>query len=126
MTDSTISAAEREKANGLGIKAKLLLAFAGVAGLTLIGSAVALVSYARVDGAFDRVTGDGLPAITQSLQLAREAAEVTALAPVLLAADTQPDLAAARTTGPAAWTRPFRSSRRPRSAAAPSSGSRQR
>jgi len=56
------------------------------------------MSYGRVDDAFERVTADGLPAITQSLQLAREAAEVTALAPVLLAADSQAVLGAARLT----------------------------
>ena len=72
-------AAKRRGAGGLGIRTKLLLAFAGVAALTLLGSGVALVSYGHVNGAFERVTGDGLPAITQSLQLAREAAEVTAL-----------------------------------------------
>ena len=48
--------------------------------------------------AHSSVTGDGLPAITQSLQLAREAAEVTALAPVLLAADSPEALEAARAT----------------------------
>ncbi len=91
-------AAERRGAGGLGIRTKLLLAFAGVAALTLLGSGVALVSYGHVNGAFERVTGDGLPAITQSLQLAREAAEVTALAPVLLAADSPDALEAARAT----------------------------
>ena len=91
-------AAKRPGAGGLGIRTKLLLAFAGVAALTLLGSGVALVSYGHVNGAFERVTGDGLPAITQSLQLAREAAEVTALAPVLLAADLPDALEAARAT----------------------------
>ncbi|MFL4986909.1 MAG: methyl-accepting chemotaxis protein [Microvirga sp.] len=91
-------AAKRPGAGGLGIRTKLLLAFAGVAALTLLGSGVALVSYGHVNGAFERVTGDGLPAITQSLQLAREAAEVTAIAPVLLAADSPDALEAARAT----------------------------
>ncbi|HKH33566.1 MAG TPA: HAMP domain-containing protein [Beijerinckiaceae bacterium] len=98
MTETIATTAERDGATGLGIKSKLLLAFAGVAGLTLVGSGVALMSYGRVDDAFERVTADGLPAITQSLQLAREAAEVTALAPVLLAADSQAALGAARLT----------------------------
>src|SRR5215207_7676334 len=98
MTETIATTAERDGATGLGIKSKLLLAFAGVAGLTLVGSGVALMSYGRVDDAFERVTADGLPAITQSLQLAREAAEVTALAPVLLAADSQAVLGAARLT----------------------------
>ena len=92
------AAAKPRGAGGLGIRTKLLLAFAGVAALTLLGSGVALVSYGHVNGAFERVTGDGLPAITQSLQLAREAAEVTALAPVLLAADSPEALEAARAT----------------------------
>jgi methyl-accepting chemotaxis protein len=95
---STKQSAARPGAGGLGIRTKLLLAFAGVAALTLLGSGVALVSYGHVNGAFERVTGDGLPAITQSLQLAREAAEVTALAPVLLAADSPDALEAARAT----------------------------
>jgi hypothetical protein len=57
-------AAKRPGAGGLGIRTKLLLAFAGVAALTLLGSGVALVSYGHVNGAFERVTGVGLPAIT--------------------------------------------------------------
>ena len=50
-------AAKRPGAGGLGIRTKLLLAFAGVAALTLLGSGVALVSYGHVNGAFERVTG---------------------------------------------------------------------
>src|SRR5688572_19901937 len=83
-------------ATGLGIRTKLLFAFAGVAGLTLVGSMVAIVSYGHVNGTFDKVARDGLPAIASSLELAREAAEVTALAPVLLAADSPAALDAAR------------------------------
>ena len=47
-------AAKRPGAGGLGIRTKLLLAFAGVAALTLLGSGVALVSYGHVNGAFER------------------------------------------------------------------------
>jgi hypothetical protein len=47
MTDTTAIGVWREGVAGLGIKAKLFLAFAGVAGLTLIGSAVALMSYEK-------------------------------------------------------------------------------
>jgi methyl-accepting chemotaxis protein len=80
----------------VGIRGRLFAAFACVASLTLIASAVSFVSFGRVDGAFHLVTGNGVPAITRSLELARHAAEITAAAPVLLGADSSANLAAAR------------------------------
>ena len=80
----------------VGIRGRLFAAFACVASLTLIASAVSFVSFGRVDGAFNRVASDGVPAITRSLELARHAAEITAAAPVLLSADSNANLNAAR------------------------------
>lgn len=80
----------------IGIRGRLFAAFACVASLTLVASAVSFVSFGRVDGAFQQVASNGVPAITRSLELARHAAEITAVAPALLAADSNTNLVAAR------------------------------
>src|SRR5918998_1601387 len=94
---------EASRASGgsaVWIRGRLFAAFACVASLTLIASAVSFVSFGRVDGAFQQVASNGVPAITRSLELARHAAEVTAAAPVLLAADSNANLNAARAALP--------------------------
>ncbi len=97
MLDPKTASASSRALSSIGIRGKLLAAFVGVATLTLVGSAVGFVSYGRIDGAFDRVTKDGVPAIARSLELARQAAEMTAVGPVLLSADSLASLDAART-----------------------------
>src|ERR1700733_7040466 len=71
---------------GFGIRAKLFLAFGGVAGLTVVAAAVAMLSYNTVGAALRGITEDNLPAMTLSLKLAKSSSEVASAAPAVLAA----------------------------------------
>lgn len=68
-----------------GIKAKLFLAFTGMAGLTLIAGSVAWYAFREVGQSVTRITTDSMPAISLSRQLAEKSAELTAAAPTLMA-----------------------------------------
>lgn len=67
----------------LGIRGRLFIAFGGVASLTLVASLVALLSYRYIGRSFEHIERDGIPAITNALVLAREAAELSASAAAL-------------------------------------------
>ena len=71
---------------GLGIRAKLFLAFGAVAGLTVVACAVALLSYGAVGTTLRQITRNDLPAMGLSLRLAKSSAEVAGAAPALVAA----------------------------------------
>jgi PAS domain S-box-containing protein len=77
----------------LGIKGRLFGAFAAVASLTLIASIVAFLSYAHIGRSFRRIELEANPAMSHSLNLAREAAELSATSSTLLAAADQAALA---------------------------------
>lgn len=64
----------------LGIRGRLIAAFCGVTSLTIAASFVALLSYHLIDLSFEHIQEDGIPAITDSLTLAREATAFTASA----------------------------------------------
>jgi hypothetical protein len=84
----------------LGIKGRLFLAFGLVAALTVLASAVAFVSYDRVGGRLADISDHNIPAMTISLTLARESAEITATAPALASApDNKSHDAAVATLG---------------------------
>jgi methyl-accepting chemotaxis protein len=70
----------------VGLRAKLFLAFGAVAGLTVLASAVAFVSYNAVGRAVSDIAGDSLPAMSASVRLAKSSAEIVSIAPALLAA----------------------------------------
>ena len=70
----------------LGLRGKLLLAFGTVAALTVLASAVAVVSYDQVGRSLSAITGENLPAMSASLRLAKSSAEIASAAPALLAA----------------------------------------
>ena len=74
---------------GLGIRGKLFLAFGAVAGLTVLASAVAFVSYDQVGRGLRGITETNLPAMSLSLRLAKSSADLAAAAPVLLAAGSE-------------------------------------
>lgn len=84
---SPAPAAARNNEGGLifGIKAKLFLAFTGMAGLTLVAGSVAWYAFSEVDQSVNRITSDSMPAISLSRQLAEKSAELTAAAPTLMA-----------------------------------------
>jgi methyl-accepting chemotaxis protein len=84
----------------LGIKGRLFLAFGLVATLTVLASMVAFVSYDRVGGRLADISDHNIPAMTISLTLARESAEITATAPALASApDNKSHDAAVATLG---------------------------
>jgi methyl-accepting chemotaxis protein len=62
----------------LGIRGRLIAAFGCVTSLTIAASFVALFSYHLIDLSFEHIQEDGIPAITDALTLAREAAAFNA------------------------------------------------
>ena len=79
------AAGKKRSPRRLGIRGKLLLAFGAVAGLTVLASTVGFVSYDRVGRTLGDITEQNLPAMGQSLRLAKGSAEIASIAPVLLA-----------------------------------------
>src|SRR5690349_15950279 len=71
----------------LGLRGKLLLAFGTVAALTVLASAVAVISYDQVGRSLSAIAGENLPAMSASLRLAKSSAEIASAAPALLAAN---------------------------------------
>src|SRR5215467_282377 len=69
----------------LGIKAKLFLAFGGMAMLTCGASAVAWYAFADIDRSVTRITAESIVGMAASLRLAEKSAEITATAPALMA-----------------------------------------
>ena len=67
----------------LTIRGRLFVAFAAVASLTLMASFVALLSYRYTAQSFEHIEHDGIPAITDALVLAQQAAAVSAIAAAL-------------------------------------------
>jgi methyl-accepting chemotaxis protein len=82
----------------LGIRGRLFLAFGLVAAMTVLASTVAFLSYNRVGGTLVDITERNIPAMSVSLMLARESAEITATAPALASAPDKKAHDAARTT----------------------------
>src|SRR6059058_5575766 len=73
----------------LGIKAKLFLAFCGMAALTALASAVAWYAFAAIDRSVTRITAESMPGMAASFRLAEKAAEIAAAAPSLMASISQ-------------------------------------
>lgn len=69
----------------LGIKAKLFLAFGGMAMLTVGASAVAWYAFTDIDRSVTRITAESIVGMAGSLRLAEKSAEITATAPALIA-----------------------------------------
>jgi len=69
-----------------GIRARLLLAFAGTSALAILATAAALYAFFEVGSAVERITKRRVPAALSSLKLSRQAEQVTAIAPSILAA----------------------------------------
>ena len=77
--------------SALGIKAKLFLAFCGMAALTAVASAVAWYAFVDIDRSVTRITADSMPAMAASLRLAEKGADIAAAAPSLMASASQED-----------------------------------
>jgi methyl-accepting chemotaxis protein len=76
----------------LGIRGGLIAAFAGVTNLTLIASTVAFFSYGHIGRSLQRIEADAIPALTDALALSRQAAELSAVSSLVLAAGSRADL----------------------------------
>jgi hypothetical protein len=87
------------------VKARLFLAFGGIAGTTVISAAVACVLFGQFSVLLGQVTGRAIPAVTGSRELAAQTQSLAAAAPALLVAsdDAQriPRLDVARIRPPA-------------------------
>jgi methyl-accepting chemotaxis protein len=77
----------------IGIRFKLLLAFAAIAGLTFVATGVAFLSYNIVGGSLQKIEKESLPRMTHAFVLARQAAELVAVISRIAAADNGEDLA---------------------------------
>src|SRR5437764_13207505 len=73
----------------LGVKAKLFLAFCGMAALTTIASAVAWYAFAAIDRSVTRITSDSMPGMAASFRLAEKADEIAAAAPSIMVSARQ-------------------------------------
>lgn len=77
----------------LGIKAKLFLAFGGMAILTVGASAVAWYAFTDIERSVTRITAESVVGMAASLRLAEKSAEITATAPALIASRNQEERA---------------------------------
>jgi class 3 adenylate cyclase/phosphoglycerate-specific signal transduction histidine kinase len=77
----------------LGIKAKLFLAFGGMAMLTVGASAVAWYAFTDIDRSVTRITAESIVGMAASLRLAEKSAEITATAPALIASRSEEERA---------------------------------
>ncbi|NIR27863.1 MAG: HAMP domain-containing protein, partial [Gammaproteobacteria bacterium] len=79
-----------------GIRRQLFLAFCGMAALTVLAAAIAWYAFRQIDQSVERITGDSIPAMSRSLRLAAQSAEISALAPALMASTDQEQRAEAQ------------------------------
>jgi methyl-accepting chemotaxis protein len=94
--DTTIAAAAKPRRAGrFGIGSRLFAAFGAVAGLTVLASAVAVLSYDALGQSLAGITESNIPAMSVSLKLAKSSAGIAAAAPTLAAASDMTEHAAA-------------------------------
>ncbi len=80
------AAEQRDERNVLfGIKTKLLLTLCTLAALTAVASAVAVYVFFLIDRSVSRITAETVPTMAASLKLAEKSAEISAIAPALMA-----------------------------------------
>jgi class 3 adenylate cyclase/phosphoglycerate-specific signal transduction histidine kinase len=82
---ATVGRKHDGKKAAFGIKAKLFLAFGGMAMLTAGASAVAWYAFTDVDKSMKRINADSIVGMAASLRLAEKSAEITARAPAVIA-----------------------------------------
>jgi class 3 adenylate cyclase len=73
---------------GASVRWRLLLAFLGISSFVVLGGAVAIYSFVRIEGVLGRITTQTVPTVLTSLALSRRAERLVAAAPALLAATT--------------------------------------
>jgi hypothetical protein len=79
------------KLPAIPMRHKLYLSFAVVAAFTVGSAAVAWFAYQSVDTAVERISRQTMPAVVSVLTMSRQAASVTAAAPLLAAVRSQQD-----------------------------------
>lgn len=77
---------------GVGIRGKLLSAFAVVGALTLVATWTSLVSYRSIGDDLRQIGDDSLPGMTHALVLARQAAELASTSAQLAVSERAADL----------------------------------
>ena len=88
-TPEASAAGRKERGAALGIKAKLFLAFGAMAMLTCGAGAVAWYAFTQIDKSVTRITAESIVGMAASLRLAEKSAEITAMAPALIASRTE-------------------------------------
>ena len=76
----------------MGIRGKLLSAFALVSALTLLATGASLVSYHGISADLRQIEQDSLPGMSHALVLGRQAAELSSTSVVLAASESPADL----------------------------------
>ena len=76
------------------IGTRLLIAFGIVSATTILASTVAFITYMQLGDTVDTLTTATLPAMEASLNVVARSSNISAEAPALFAARTQPDAAA--------------------------------
>jgi class 3 adenylate cyclase len=71
------------------VRWRLLLAFFGVSSFAVIGGAVAIFAFFKIEDVLERITDHSVPSALASLQLSREAERLVSAAPVLLTSTSQ-------------------------------------
>ncbi len=75
--------ASHRESRRFGVRAKLMLAFAGMSGMTIAASVVGLTSFAAVRAPLQRIVESSLPQMELAKQLAGESGAIAAAAPTL-------------------------------------------
>jgi adenylate cyclase len=83
------AAVRKERGATFGIKAKLFLAFACMAMLTCSAGAVGWYAFTQIENAVAHITEESIVGMAASLRLAEKSAEISALAPALIASRTE-------------------------------------
>src|SRR5579871_4206763 len=84
---------ERRGGGTLGVKAKLILAFASLALLTCSASVVAWYAFMDIEGSVTQITTESIVGMAASLRLAEKSAEIAATAPALIASRNEKERA---------------------------------
>lgn len=71
----------------IGVRGRLYAAFASLAFLVVVASAVSFFALSRVDRALSEITGDSVPLVISSLDLSRQAERIVSAAPALLSVE---------------------------------------
>ena len=72
----------------IGVRGRLLLAFAGILALAALGAVAALLTFADVGAVVDRITRERVPTTLAALDLSRQAERIASIAPRIVADET--------------------------------------